>query len=149
MTLGHSKLLLIAPLGLVLAGPASGADVFAQPPTMAATPYSWNGFYAGANLGAAVGQGTGTMPYSAIPGLGSGTYSFNAQPAGVLGGGQAGFDYQLGNVVLGVETDIQGSGADDKTACFLSCLPGSIATLDHKLAWFGTTRGRLGWASGP
>jgi outer membrane immunogenic protein len=67
----------------------------------------------------------------------------------VLGGGQAGYNYQLGNVVLGLETDIQGSGADDNTACFLTCLPGSIAILDHKLAWFGTTRGRLGWAAGP
>ena len=67
----------------------------------------------------------------------------------MIGGGQAGYNYQIGNIVLGLETDIQGSGADDKTACFLSCLPGSIATLDHKLAWFGTTRGRAGWASGP
>ena len=57
----------------------------------------------------------------------------------MIGGGQAGYNYQIGNIVLGLETDIQGSGADDKAACFLSCLPGSIATLDHKLAWFGIT----------
>ena len=145
--LGYSKIFaVIAPLGLALAGPALGADVFAAPPP---GTYSWTGFYAGANLGWAVGQGVGTMPYTGIPGLGSGNYAFNDQPAGVLGGGQAGYNYQLGNVVLGLETDIQGSGADDNTACFLSCLPGSIAVLQHRLAWFGTTRGRLGWAAGP
>jgi hypothetical protein len=139
MTLRHSRFLAVfVPLGLAFAAPAFGADVFAQPP-LTAGAYSWTGFYAGANLGGSVGQGGGTMPYSGIPGLGSGVFLFNAQPAGVLGGGQAGYNYQFGNVVLGLETDIQGSGADDKTACFLSCLPGSIATLDHKLAWFGRT----------
>jgi len=75
MTLGHWKsLAVMAPLGLAFAGPASGADVFAQPP-MTAGSYSWTGFYAGANLGWAVGQGGGTMPYNGIPGLGSGTPS--------------------------------------------------------------------------
>jgi outer membrane immunogenic protein len=146
MRLGRARLwLAVAPLA-VLAGPAYGVDLFAMPPP---GTYSWTGFYAGANLGRSVGQGGGTMPYSGVPGLGSGTFLFNAQPSGVLGGGQAGYNYQLGNVVLGLETDIAGSGANDNIACFLSCLPGSVATLDHKLAWFGTTRGRAGWASGP
>jgi hypothetical protein len=68
--LGYSKIFaVIAPLGLALAGPALGADVFAAPPP---GTYSWTGFYAGANLGWAVGQGVGTMPYTGIPGLGSG-----------------------------------------------------------------------------
>src|SRR3974377_1263789 len=91
MTLGHWKIfVVIAPLGLTLADPALGADILAAPPL---GTYSWTGFYAGANLGWAVGQGVGSMPYSGIPGLGSGTYAFNAQPAGVLGGGQAGYNY--------------------------------------------------------
>jgi outer membrane immunogenic protein len=148
MARNNVKLLLaLAPLGVAFAGHAWGADVALRAPNLAPLPYSWTGFYVGANLGYGVGQGPGAMTHGGVGG--PGIYMFNAQPAGVLVGGQAGYNYQIGSIVLGVETDIQGSAASDDATCLLSCLPGTSAVLYQKQTWFGTTRGRLGWATGP
>jgi outer membrane immunogenic protein len=75
-------------------------------------------------------------------------------PAGAVGGGQLGYNYQINSIVLGLETDLQGSGIADTRTCLLTCSagtppPGSSALFDQKLKWFGTTRARLGWATGP
>ncbi len=118
-------LLAVAPLGVAFAGHAWGADVAMRPPNLAPVPYSWTGFYVGANLGYGVGQGSGAMTHGGVGG--PGIHMFNAQPAGVLVGGQAGYNYQIGSIVLGVETDIQGSAASDDATCLLSCLPGTSA----------------------
>jgi outer membrane immunogenic protein len=144
-----------APLALALAAPAAlGADLAVRPlPVKApvAAPFSWTGWYIGVNAGYGVGQGYGTYtpPRSAI-GLGAlvpagpATEAFNAMPAGALGGGQLGYNYQLfGSFVIGAETDIQGAGiSDSRTA-----LGGGL--ISHKLDWFGTTRARAGLATGP
>jgi outer membrane immunogenic protein len=129
--MARSKLLLaIAPLGVAFAGHAWGADPALRAPNLSApapVPYSWTGFYVGANLGYGVGQGPGAMTHGGVGG--PGIHMFNAQPAGVLVGGQAGYNYQIGSIVLGVETDIQGSAASDDATCLLSCLPGTSAVL--------------------
>ena len=39
-----------------------------------------------------------------------------ANPSGLLGGGQVGFNWQSGQFVYGAETDIQASGANDTFA---------------------------------
>jgi outer membrane immunogenic protein len=144
-------LLALAPLGLGLNGAASAADLgapFMKAP--AAMPYySWTGYYIGANVGYGVGQGDGTISYGGAGGVTPGLFSFNSQPAGVIAGGQAGYNWQFGSIVLGVETDIQGSAMRDNGSCFANCMPGSAASLDQKLDWFGTTRARVGWATGP
>jgi outer membrane immunogenic protein len=71
-------------------------------------------------------------------------------------GGQAGYNWQSGSFVFGVEGDIQWSGEKGNTgfACNLAaCLPTAIqpggaqavtATLAQKIDWFATLRGRLG-----
>jgi outer membrane immunogenic protein len=51
-----------------------------------------------------------------------------------LGGGQVGFNWQSGQFVYGVKTDIQGSGANDTFAPWKFSNP-----------WFGTVRGRAGY----
>jgi outer membrane immunogenic protein len=119
-------------LGLMLTSvfalSASAADLgrggYKDGPVYAAV--DWTGFYAGVNAG---GGGT------ANDGL--------LSPSGGFGGGQIGYNWQgvfgLGrNWVLGVEADIQGSGIDD-----------SVMGLKSSLNWFGTVRGRLGYAFGP
>jgi outer membrane immunogenic protein len=58
------------------------------------------------------------------------------QPAGVAGGIQAGYNWQFGNFVLGAETDINLTGADDVFAPWKFSNP-----------WFGTLRGRVGLAA--
>jgi outer membrane immunogenic protein len=140
------KLAAGAPLLLVLGGAALGADMAVKAPPLAvpvATPYSWTGWYIGANAGYGVGQRQGEFAF------GPASETFNAVPAGAFGGGQLGFNYQIMNFVLGAETDIQGAGISDTRTCLLNCFAGSSALIDQKLNWFGTTRARIGLANGP
>ena len=81
--------------------------------------YSWAGPYLGANIGYAWGDVTN-----------SGT-----SPSGFAGGIQAGYNWQSGPLVFGVEGDLQASGADDTFAAWKFSNP-----------WFGTMRGRVGYA---
>ena len=135
-----------ASLVLGLGVPALAADlpVKALPrkaPVVA--PYSWTGWYIGANAGYGVGYGQGTFAFGPL------LETFNAMPAGAFGGGQLGYNYQFGSFVVGAETDIQGAGISDTRTCLLGCVPGSSALIDQKLNWFGTMRARVGLANGP
>jgi outer membrane immunogenic protein len=153
MTLKKWNLLLtVAPMALIFGGPSLGADLSVKaPPYKApmAAPYSWTGWYIGANAGYGLGQKQGNYAFG--PGApGPAAETFNAMPAGGFGGGQLGYNYQLNNIiVLGLETDIQGAGISDSRTCLLTCVAGASALIDQKLNWFGTTRARLGWVSGP
>ncbi len=133
-----------APLLLALGVPALGADMAVKAPLAPPlpAPYAWTGWYIGANAGYGVGQSEGILA------SGAAFETFNAVPAGAFGGGQLGFNYQIGSFVLGAETDIQGAGISDPRTCLLNCFAGSSALIDQKLNWFGTTRGRLGLANG-
>lgn len=81
--------------------------------------YSWAGPYLGANVGYAWGDVTNS----------------GASPSGVAGGIQAGYNWQSGPLVFGVEGDLQASGAVDTFAGWKFSNP-----------WFGTARGRVGYA---
>ncbi|RAI39137.1 outer membrane protein [Rhodoplanes roseus] len=106
----------------LLAGPTGAADLrygapYQQPPPYAAVP-TWTGPYVGVNLG-----------YQ----FGSSALSMN--PSGIVGGVQGGYNYQIGQFVIGAETDFQFSGAEDTFAAYKFSNP-----------WFGTLRGRAGFA---
>src|SRR5665213_4299792 len=78
-------------------------------------PFSWTGFYAGINGG----YGWGRSSWS-DPTLGAGSGTFNT--SGGLLGGQLGYNWQTGPIVLGVETDadwtnIKGSAAGSGGVC--------------------------------
>lgn len=81
--------------------------------------YSWAGPYIGGNLGYAWGEVSNNP----------------TKPSGFVGGVQAGYNFQNGPWVFGVEGDIQASGADDTFAPWKFSNP-----------WFGTLRGRAGYA---
>jgi outer membrane immunogenic protein len=81
--------------------------------------YSWAGPYLGGNLGYEWGS-VNNNP---------------AKPSGFVGGVQAGYNFQNGPWVFGVEGDIQATGADDTFAPWKFSNP-----------WFGTLRGRAGYA---
>jgi outer membrane immunogenic protein len=114
----------VAALALV-AAPAGAADFPRQParaPYAATTPaviFSWTGPYLGANVGYQWGS---LSPLS-------------GEPSGITGGIQAGYNWQFGQLVLGGEADVQGSAAEDTFAAYKFSNP-----------WFGTVRGRLGYA---
>lgn len=78
---------------------------------------------------------------------------FDAQ--GAFGGGQIGYNWQgWGNFVLGVETDLQAASIHDNKMVTPS-IPGTgtpvpflTRDLHQSLDWFGTIRGRVGYAWG-
>ena len=81
--------------------------------------YSWAGPYLGGNIG----YGWGSVDHNP------------AKPSGFAGGVQAGYNWQTGPWVFGIEGDIQATGADDTFAPWKFSNP-----------WFGTVRGRAGYA---
>jgi outer membrane immunogenic protein len=111
---------------------------YAQP---VAAP-TWTGFYIGANAGGGIGKGESDFAFAGIP-----FATVDNHLSGAIGGGQAGYNWQTGAYVFGVEADIQASGVKgDLTApCLLVCGLGITAGYEQKLTWFGTARGRLGY----
>lgn len=141
------KLIAVTVATLLTAGAASAADlkapIYKAPPLVPA--YNWTGFYAGVNVGLGVGEHA--TNYSVLPG-----FSFNnvtGAPFGAIGGVQAGYNYQIGNWVLGLEADIQASGQSQDANCLLLfCGTGAqSASIEQKLSWFGTARARIGYTS--
>ena len=97
-----------------------------QPPI-----FNWSGFYVGAHAG----YGWGRSKFDAAA---SGTDHFDVD--GWLFGGLAGVNYQVGQTVFGAEADINWSGMDGRASC------GGF-TCETEVPWFGTVRGRLGYAA--
>ncbi|MBX9841448.1 MAG: porin family protein [Xanthobacteraceae bacterium] len=129
-------LIAIAASGLSI-GMASAADLPVRAPAYVPAPAPvlwWNGGYVGAN----VGYGWSTVSATYLGATGS--ENFN----GVLGGGQIGYNWQWASspLVLGIEADFQGT---DQRNDYLVGGVSASAGLD----WFGTVRGRIGYAPGP
>jgi outer membrane immunogenic protein len=98
--------------------------------------FTWTGFYVGVNAG--YGWSTGNNDVF-IPGIGTVSSGDNG---GFVGGGQIGYNYQIGSFVVGVETDLQyadiGGRRDDNLA-----LGFNDNGSDN---YFGTVRARAGVA---
>ena len=152
---------------------ASAADMAVKAPPMAPPPaFSWTGFYIGANIGGAWTPSNGgsdfgplfppfavlppiTPVFTVIPGqlaslAGSGTQS------GVIGGGQIGYNWQVNQVVLGVEADAVSTGLKGSTASasrsfgppILPVTVTQTVTVDFgAIDWMATFRGRAGFAA--
>jgi outer membrane immunogenic protein len=143
----------------ITAGPALAADMAmplkAPPPPPAA--FSWTGFYVGGNFGAGEGSDpariTGVDTFDDIVTDGSGKIHND----GWLGGVQIGYNWEvMPSWVLGFETDFQLSGIKGSANCVVACntllgppVVSTSNTFSNGLDWFGTVRGRLGYAVGP
>jgi outer membrane immunogenic protein len=121
---------------------AQAADMPAKAPPIpyVDVPFSWTGFYVGVNGG----YGFGRSSWSDQT-VGADSGRFNTH--GALLGGQLGYNWQLGSVVFGIETDadwtnLTGSGVGGV------CLADGGGACQTKQDWFGTTRGRIGYAFG-
>src|SRR5262249_51067999 len=130
---------------------AMAADLPVKAPAMIAAPaFSWTGFY----IGAHVGYGWGTIESTNVNGNapfppGS---SHSTDVNGILGGVQAGYNYQFApNWVAGLEGEFSWSGIDGNST-EASVVPGFTTTrLDSghdKVNWLATATGRLGYAAG-
>jgi outer membrane immunogenic protein len=152
------KLFLATTAFVVLAATSAGAADMTARPAYAPQPpaYSWSGFYIGGNVGYGWGpakdDATESTTMSGV--VTRSTTTSNSQDMnGVIGGVQAGYNYQFGTWVWGWETDFQGSGQKGSST-FNGVAGGALGipftvTADHKLEWFGTSRGRLGVLWGP
>jgi outer membrane immunogenic protein len=141
------KLILAVSTALMMAAPAFAADLTPRPAPMFAPPLpAWTGFYIGANAGGGIGNAT-----SDFSALGTTFASVDNSLTGAVVGGQAGYNWQSGPMVYGIETDIQWSNA--KGTLSAPCAPGLCgaspltASYSQELSWFGTVRGRIGYAS--
>jgi len=130
-------LLLTGTAGIALAASAaSAADLpirSAPPaPVIAAVPiFTWTGFYVGANAG--VGWNTNDdNDVLFVPDVGFISPGSN-DDAVFVGGGQIGYNYQIGAFVLGAEADLQWADVGNRF--------GSDSN-----DWFGTVRARAGVA---
>ncbi len=77
--------------------------------------------------------------------------SNSAHASGWVAGGQLGYDWQNGAFVYGLEADLSGMNFKSEMNGGLTSnfgIPASASTT-AKVDWYGTVRGRLGWASGP
>jgi len=95
--------------------------------------FNWSGLYAGGNFGGGVGR---TSFVVTAPDLMTST---SDEIRGFVGGGQAGFNWQFGPVVAGVEGDLQFS--HQQNGVVVSGL--QISNLTDMI---GTLRGRVGLA---
>jgi len=143
---------------IVAAGSSLVACEFAD--AAGASPvYSWTGAYAGGNVGFGLGESDST---AAVTGLGVGRFAFTRSDPltlfGVLGGGQIGYNWQVSpKWVAGLEADWQGS-SERASQSYSDAYSGSggllgvVATgtgnanYDASVPWFGTVRGRVGYA---
>jgi len=131
------KLLLSTVALATMAAGAMAADLPARrmaPAPFAAVPiFTWSGFYVGANVGAAwnrnrrdhFGFGNTYTTAAGFPvdtggGFGGGVFGGRDRDrTSILGGVQAGFNWQMGAFVLGVEGDIQWVGNNNRRDGFL------------------------------
>jgi outer membrane immunogenic protein len=152
----------------LIAGPATAADMAVKAPLYKApivAPWSWTGFYVGANLGYSWGRSSNDWNFVAFnAGAGPGPClpagfawcaagSDSSKLNGAIGGLQAGYNWQTGNYLAGIETDIQISGQKGSNIFTGAVplvpgngLPPGIVAANHseKLLWLGTLRGRAG-----
>src|SRR5690554_4792716 len=134
------KRVILAGLGALamvsMMGAANAADMARRPQAMpvkapAYAPYNWTGFYVGINGGGGWGNSDWSGP--------TGTSGTNI--SGGLVGGTIGYNWQMNQLVFGLEADLDWSniqGSINTAPCTSSC--------ETRNSWLGTARGRIGYA---
>ena len=147
-------------------------------PVTVSPAYNWSGFYIGGNVGYGFGRVDETSsstlvaaPFSFFPPpppfppvVIPFASSTRTPVDGVIGGGQIGYNAQFSRWVLGIEADIQATDQKRNTTTVtnfggiaLATPPfvgGTFATgtqtetVNTRLDWFGTVRGRVGYTTG-
>ena len=127
--------------------------------------YSWTGFYVGLNAGGAWGRDrVNTEQFEPVPPFFavdraaiSGAASPTFHPSSFTGGGQAGYNLQYGQWLVGLEGDFEYLGLKRSrggTFPFPSTLPGGVlgppttffsTATNVSTNWLFTLRPRLGW----
>jgi outer membrane immunogenic protein len=146
------KRIILAGVSLfALCGAASAADMAVRMPTKAApamveAAYNWTGFYIGGHVGYGWGDSDTTIVTS------SGTFPTGFvlntnELKGFIGGGQVGFNYQVGQFVFGIEGDASWSGIDGSQVD-LSPIAARTTLSNAEIEWLAMATGRLGFTYG-
>jgi outer membrane immunogenic protein len=115
----------VAVLAIMTGQHAMAADLTLPAPS--ASVFSWTGFYAGAHAG---------YGWARI---------VHVDATGGLGGGQLGYNYQMGNWVFGAEGDAAAAGITETIGHSIGPL---TETDKYTVNGLTTVRGRVGWAAG-
>jgi opacity protein-like surface antigen len=121
------KSFLAALLAIFASVTARAADMPVKAPIALPPPYNWSGFYLGANVGGAWTSGSLNIPGNNLYG---GLTEF-------IGGVQAGYNFQAGHLLFGVEGDFD--GATFGHPALPTPTLGSVSQ-----NWIGTLAGRVG-----
>src|SRR5262249_37538737 len=146
----HIAIAMIATTALFgLAQNAFAADTRALPgpygppsPVYAPPPFSWTGFYVGANIGGAWAHRDGADTF-----LG-GDFGGGNNRGVVIGGGQLGYNWQIGYAVLGIQGDFAGAANNHKPLTVFIPSVGTIQVTSNN-RWITTVAGRFGVTNGP
>lgn len=156
-------LLTCAALGALVASPVLAADLPARrvapvAPVVSMPAYSFTGFYAGVSGGYGRESGSGKLagPATHAGAFTQGDIYRPKRADGVVGGIQAGYNFQNGPLVLGIEADINTGLSSSKTKAKTASAqaPGSIdrdgraVYSGNRLDWYGTVRPRIGLVAG-
>jgi outer membrane immunogenic protein len=142
-TLKKSLLASASVVAIVLASGAQAADLAARlaykAPVLVPAPWSWTGFYVGANIGAVRGHSdtnVDSLVFGSYPAASLGGTS-------VIGGIQAGMNWQLNRFVFGIEGDLSGLSLNSSGLVSAFTVP---VTYSSRVNWLATLRGRVGLA---
>ena len=131
---------------LALMSPALGADLspYVKAPAAATPLYDWSGFYVGVFGGGGFGN------HNVNNALGSSStftnFTANYSSQGGVAGGEAGYNWQSGNYVVGIEADGFWSGIKGNDAAAINAGSFAITSVDaDNLRWGGTLRARGGF----
>ena len=144
------------------------APVYKATPAVAPVPmFSWTGPYVGLNLGGVVGRGNidqnigvpfpvftnppGAIPFLITPAQLGAFPGTSGSDTSVIGGVQAGYNWQMGSWVYGLEGDFDGTGlretsASSVTRTTISGTQTVTANYSSQVDWIATLRGRWGYA---
>ena len=139
-------------LASALTASAAAAPALSAHAQDASGPYNWTGVYAGVNIGGAWTTSCSSLVATAPDG--STTFANGNCPSDgrFIGGGQVGYNYQMGQVVFGLEGDVGGgtSGSQNivRTTPGTDEIPGGtyVATGSQTPGVIFTIRARVGYA---
>lgn len=135
-------------LGVVSGASAADMPVKSRSYVEAPQAFSWSGFYLGLHAG--YGWGSNNWNFRGLVEDPTVTAtSLNPKTNGVLGGFQAGANYQLASWVFGIEADLafmHAKGSSDGTV-FAGGVPTTLTTTaTSQIEWLATFTGRAGYA---
>ena len=116
---------------------------------------SWAGFYVGLNGGygaSSRGQSLSGADTNgaAVVGAGLVPTSIGTTARGGMYGATVGYNWQFGQIVAGIEADLDMANVKGSSTGSVVMAPYTVATTgSQKLSWLGTARGRLGYSIMP